>query len=84
MTHVSEIRDRLDRSRTDCVVGLAAALVFAHAAPLAAMVRQWSDSPMYSYGFTVPIRQRVSALVAPAGAGGAVAPAGPRVGGGSC
>lgn len=30
------------------------ALVFAHWSALAAMVRMWNASPMYSYGFTVP------------------------------
>ena len=30
------------------------ALIFAYAKPLAAMVEKWSQSPMYSYGFTVP------------------------------
>jgi EpsI family protein len=30
------------------------AVLFAHGKPLAAMVEKWSQSPMYSYAFTVP------------------------------
>ena len=36
-------------------VSLLLALVFAHRAALAGMVEQWNVSPMYSYGFTVPL-----------------------------
>lgn len=34
---------------------LASGLLLVYAAPLAAMVRQWDASPMYSYAYTVPL-----------------------------
>jgi EpsI family protein len=46
---------RAPRAEIVVAIVLCAASVFAHRAPLAAMVRQWSVSPMYSYGFMVPI-----------------------------
>ncbi len=41
----------------DIAVGaaLAVGLMFAFADPLVAMVHQWDASPMYSYGYTVPL-----------------------------
>jgi EpsI family protein len=37
------------------LVVVSAALVFAYREALVAMVRLWNNSPMYSYGFTVPL-----------------------------
>jgi EpsI family protein len=44
----------MDLQRLLIACALGGAVLFAYETPLSAMVEKWSESPMYSYGFTVP------------------------------